>query len=259
MFRLAYGLGIAALIASGCGSSGIQHGSGGGGSAGGTAGGTAGGGGSAGGTAGGGTAGGGQAGGGGDNSVYTVYAHSNTDLFTIDLANKTLVHVGAFNAPSNDTIQDLAVAPNNVIYVIGAKTLYTADPNDGHVTSVASLGVCGTDTVALTTTPDGLLFAGDYYGAFCKSTEANNWLVKIDPSTGAITQNIGATGFPQLYGVAYAMGQVFGFTHDSSGRVITIDPQTGAGTLYNTFTDPTTSKPLSFAGAGVNSMVPPIQ
>ena len=26
-----------------------------------------------------------------------------------------------------------------------------------------------------------------------------------------------------------------------------------------TFTDPTTGKPASFAGAGVNSMVPPIQ
>jgi hypothetical protein len=37
--------------------------------------------------------------------------------------------------------------------------------------------------------------------------------------------------------------------------VITIDPHTGAGTVYGTFSDPTTTKAISFAGAGVNPMV----
>lgn len=37
-------------------------------------------------------------------------------------------------------------------------------------------------------------------------------------------------------------GQVFGFTHDGTGRVITIDPTTGVGRLFGTFTDPMTSK-----------------
>jgi hypothetical protein len=32
---------------------------------------------------------------------------------------------------------------------------------------------------------------------------------------------------------------------------------TGKGTLFNTFLDPTTGKGIPFAGAGVNSMVPP--
>jgi hypothetical protein len=37
---------------------------------------------------------------------------------------------------------------------------------------------------------------------------------------------------------------------------VTIDPMTGAGTLFGTFTDPMTGKGISFAGAGVNAMVP---
>jgi hypothetical protein len=50
---------------------------------------------------------------------------------------------------------------------------------------------------------------------------------------------------------------VWGFTHDGSGDVVTIDPKTGVGTLYGSFNDPTTGSPISFAGAGVNADVPP--
>jgi hypothetical protein len=68
---------------------------------------------------------------------------------------------------------------------------------------------------------------------------------------------VGASGFPKLFGVAFSLGQVFGFTHDGTGRVVTIDPNTGVGTLFNTFNDPTTNQPISFAGAGVNALVSP--
>ena len=47
--------------------------------------------------------------GSGDN--FVVYAHSDHVLYTIDLSAKTLVTVGNFNAPNNDVITDLAVAP----------------------------------------------------------------------------------------------------------------------------------------------------
>ena len=57
--------------------------------------------------------------------------------------------------------------------------------------------------------------------------------------------------------VAFALGKVFGFTHDGTGRVLTVDPTTGVGTLFNTFTDPTSHMPISFAGAGVNALVDP--
>jgi len=79
-------------------------------------------------------------------------------------------------------------------------------------------------------------------------------LVTVDPSTGAVTQ-IGPTGYPELFGVAYQNGQVFGFTHDGTGDVITIDTTTGAGTPYNTFTG-SDGKGIAFAGAGVSSLVP---
>jgi hypothetical protein len=250
----------------------------------------------------------GQAGCGELQNCYTLWAHSDHVLYHVDLVNKALVEVGPFNAPmvggKEDGMTDLAVASDGTIYTISHTNLYTADPKDGHVTLVSSVQACGTYAVALTFTPDGTLYAGDYKGAFCKidpskkpatvtqiaatlgnglalagdivaiadgtmfgtaqlvsdgssgPTAINNILVKMNPATGQATQ-IGPTGYPKMFGVAFDNGQVFGFTHDGSGDVVTINPKTGAGTKYATFNDPATGKGIAFAGAGVNTMVPP--
>ena len=65
--------------------------------------------------------------------------------------------------------------------------------------------------------------------------------VTLDIPTGAVTQ-IGSTGYPKLFGVAFANGQVFGFTHDGTGDVVTINPMTGVGTPFGTFKDPATNQ-----------------
>jgi hypothetical protein len=282
------------------------------GGSGGSSGSTGGSGGHSGGTAMSGTGGGsGSNGGGADQTgcegqptgCYTVYAHSDYTLYSIDLMTKALTLVGPFNAPGNDVITDLAVSPSGEIWVVSHTTLYTADPSNGHVTKIATLSDCGQDNVALTFLPDARMFVADYKGQFCRidytaspptvtpiaklgnnmavsgdlvavkdgtlyasaynlsdpsgsGTQMNNVLVKLNPDTAAVTM-VGASGFPKLFGIAFAMGKVFGFTHDGSGRVVTIDPQTGAGTLFNTFSDPMTGQKISFAGAGVNSLVDP--
>jgi len=237
-----------------------------------------------------------------------VYAHSDTVLYTVDLANKQLDVVGDFNAPNitvgsttkPDPITDLAVAPNGTIYVVSEQSLYTASAQDGHVTKVGSLTACGQRGVALTTTSDGRLWMGDYLGAICEidisgaspvvkapvmmqgglalsgdmvgvgngmvfgtayrlsdssnsGTNTNNLLVTVDVATGAVTQ-IGSSGYPKLFGVAFQNNVVFGFTHDGTGRAVTIDTTNGHGTMYNTFKD-ASNQPISFSGAGVSSLV----
>ena len=241
-------------------------------------------------------------------ACYTVYAHGDHTLYKIDLMAKSLITIGPFNAPKimsgkEDVITDLAVSPTDVIYAISNTQLYTADANDGHVTTVGAVTACGMVAVAMSFAPDGTLYAGDYLGQFCKidlttnpptvnkvaklsgglaisgdivsvgdgtmyatayrlsdqngGTMNNNLLIKIDPATGSTTV-IGSTGYKNLFGVSYALGQVFGFTHDQSGDVVTIDPKTGQGALFNSFKDPTTNMGISFAGAGVNADVSPV-
>jgi hypothetical protein len=241
----------------------------------------------------------------GATNCYSVYAHSDTVLYVVDVQSKALNTVGPFNAPGADPITDLAVAPDNTIYVISETAIYTASATDGHVTKLGSLAACGSKGVALTTTPDGKLWTGDFMGTVCpidttqmpptlgapismnagmaltgdfvavsdgtvfgtaykktdssgQGTQLDNTLVKLDVATGTVTP-IGATGYPKLFGVAFADGKVFGFTHDGTGHVITIDPTTGAGTLFGTFLTPNTQTGISFGGAGVNSMVSVLQ
>ena len=249
----------------------------------------------------GGGGGGGGGGGSGSGGSYTVYAHSNTVLYTVDLQAKSLSVVGNFNAPNSDVITDLAVAPDNTIYVISNTKLYTADANDGHVTQVGTLAACGMKGVALTTLPNGEIWEGDFKGALCKidisggtpvvgapvmmgsnmalagdlvgtddgtvygtayslsgTATSNNSLVKINMQTGAVTM-VGNTMQGNLFGTAASNGQIIGFTHDGSGKVVSINPMTGAPTPFATFKDPTTMQPISFAGAGVSSLVVVIQ
>jgi hypothetical protein len=250
-----------------------------------------------------------QAGCTGVTNCYTVYAHSNTELYLIDLMSKTLTDVGPFSAPKvgnyPDTITDMAVLPDGSVYAISKTFLYTVNTTTGHVSNQTPVGTCGSNNVALTATPDGSLYAGDYSGLFCKidtSTSPatvtpigtgigmgmalsgdivtvddgtmfgtayykadsstgkgsilSNLLVTINPTTGTVAQVIGPTGYPKLYGVGYALGKVFGFSHDS-GQVVEIDITTGAGTLYATFTD-SAGKGIQFSGAAVNPNVPKI-
>ena len=246
---------------------------------------------------------------GGPPSTFTIYAHGDHVLYKIDLVQKTLDVVGNFNAPqvpvgnstAEDVITDLAVGPDNTIWCVSETALYTASAADGHVTRVGDLSTCGTKTVALTATPNGNIYAGDYSGNICRidttqsppvveapvtmsgglalsgdmvavgdgtvfgtayrlsdssgsGTQVNNLLVTVDPDTGNTTV-LGSSGYPKLFGTSYGLGKVFGFTHDGTGDVVTIDPTTGAGTFYATFNDPSSGQGISFAGAGVNSLV----
>ena len=100
---------------------------------------------------------------------------------------------------------------------------------------------------------DGTVF-GTAYKIGDAASQNNNVLVKVDVATGAVT-SLGPSGFPKLFGVSFQEDKVFGFTHDGTGRVITIDTTTGAGTMYGTFMDPMTSQGIAFSGAGVNSLI----
>lgn len=91
-----------------------------------------------------------------------------------------------------------------------------------------------------------------------KGSNLSNILATIDLTTGAVTQ-LGASGYPKLFGVSFANGKAIGFTHDGTGNVVEMDVTTGAGTIFGTFTDPMTSKGIAFAGAGVNALVSIIQ
>ena len=168
---------MGALAFAACGADSIAHG-GTGGSAG-TGGGGSGGGGGGGA---GGVGGGGGGGGGGTQTgcegqgagCYTVYAHGDHVLYSIDLMAKTLVTVGPFNAPkvgsNEDVITDLAVGPDNTIYVVSKTNLYTPAPPTGTSRCSAASAPAARTTSRMTSTPDGKLVVGDFQAPSAAST-----------------------------------------------------------------------------------------
>lgn len=76
----------------------------------------------------------------------------------------------------------------------------------------------------------------------------SDWLAEIDPENGD-ARLIGETGYQQIFGLGYWGDRVYGFTND--GDYITIDVDTGVGTLVQSF------PALSFWGAG-NTTIPHI-
>lgn len=222
---------------------------------------------------GGGTGGGGQGtSGGGGGSItqtgcegqplgcYTVYAHGNHDLYRINLATHALEVVGPFNAPqvgnSEDTITDLAVAPDNTIWVVSNTKLYRADPTDGHVTMVAPLSNCGTATVALTTTPDGVMYAADFKGAFCRIdfTGSTPTVVNLGSLPGgyAVTGDLVAVGDGTMFASIYRLTDAANTGTQADNLVAKINPATREVIVLGS-----TDAGISFAGAGVNSLVAP--
>lgn len=189
----------------------------------------------------------------------TLYVVSQTALYSASPSDGHVTRLGALGACGQNNVA-LSFMPDQQLYVADFKGQlcridYAASPPV--VTPVAKLGSNMAISGDLVAVKDGTLFgtAYDLADGSNQGTQLNNVLVKVNPSTATVTR-IGPIGFPRLYGAAYALGQVFAFTHDGSGRVVTIDPTTGAGALFNTFSDPVTKTPIRFAGAGVNALVP---
>jgi hypothetical protein len=117
----------------------------------------------------------------------------------------------------------------------------TVDPDTGAAAQIGSYG-------------GGLESSGDLVyvrgaGVFATAVSTSHdtdVLVQVNAGSGTATI-IGETGFVEIWGLAYWAGQIFGFTN--GGQFVTIDPDTGQGTLQE-------QTSYQFWGAGVTTVAP---
>jgi predicted small lipoprotein YifL len=176
---------------------------------------------------------------GGLQNCYSVYAHADHVLYQIDLSTKQLHTIGPFNAPkvgsgttaAEDVITDLAVAPDGTIWVVSETAIYTASTTDGHVTMVGSLAACGSRGVALTFTPSGKLYTGDFKGAICEIDTTQSPPVVRSPVTlsdgMALSGDLVAVGDGTVFGTVYKVADMPGKASNLSNILATIDLTTG--------------------------------
>jgi len=183
----------------------------------------------------------------------TIYVISETALYTASSTNGNVTKVGSLSTCGTrgvalTTTDDGRIFMGDYMGAICQIDISGATPVVKAPVMMQGGYALSGDMVGI---GNGMVF-GSAYKLSDSQTQNDNILVTVDVTTGAVTQ-LGATGYPKLFGVAFQQNQVFGFTHDGTGRVVTIDTSTGQGTMFGTFMD--AGKGISFAGAGVSSLV----
>lgn len=158
---------------------------------------------------------------GGPGGVTTVYAHTDTTLYTLNPQTNAVTQVGAFAGTSgstNDTtVTDLAVDSAGDVYVNSESVIYKANvptsPGTVQLTKIASISLkTGQKFYALAFTPAGsldpneVLVGGDGYGE----------LYSIDTTNGS-TRDLGHFGAdPSHSGYDFALSGDLVFYMDAN-------------------------------------------
>jgi hypothetical protein len=134
-------------------------------------------------------------------TTTTVYAHTDTTLYSLNVTSLAVTEIGAFTGlggkSGDDSITDLAVNAAGEVFVNSETVVYRAAlPSGGTgsvaLTQVATIAVgSGQDFYALAFTPKDALGAGT--GEVLIGGDENGVLWAIDQSSGA-TKNLGSFG-----------------------------------------------------------------
>ncbi len=163
------------------------------------------------------------------NKTGLMIGVSMTAVYRIDVTNAVATRIatglsGGFNGLSfipadmvGQTGDDILVGTRNSDGVVTK-----IDPTTGQATSIGNMGSFASS---------GDLVAVKNFGTVQTADNgfSDDRLVRLAPQSFAATAVGSSIGFSDIWGVAYWKDKIFGFT--ASGQFITIDPNTGVGTL----------------------------
>ncbi len=181
--------------------------------------------------------------------LFSIDATTGTTTLVKDLSTSaqgftSLSFVPAdLNNPNSD---DILVSANS------SGEVYKIDTATGTATMLGDFGTMGSNSIG----SSGDLIGVRGFGIYATvnvgtSTTAQDYLARIDPVTWQATPIGGGTGYNDIFGLAYWDGKIYGFVSmgATAGKIITIDPGTGAGTEV-------TSGAIRWYGAGVATDAP---
>jgi hypothetical protein len=143
--------------------------------------------------------------------------------------------------------------PNSADILVSANDqgdVFQIDPTTGNATKLGSYGTVALGKVVSSGDLIGVRGLG-IYATVDVGTEANDYLAKIDPVTWKATPLGTGTGFSNIFGLGFWAGHIYGFVDvgANSGKIIDIDPNTGAGHEVE-------SGAVQWFGAGVSTDAP---
>jgi hypothetical protein len=182
--------------------------------------------------------------------LYSLDATTGTPTLVKDLSLSARGFTSLSFVPS-----DLA-DPNSEDILVSANDqgdVFSIDPATGDATNLGSYGTVALGKVVSSGDLIGVRGLG-IYATVDVGTEVNDYLARIDPVTWKATPLGAGTGFDHIFGLGYWEGTIYGFVSvgTGAGKIITIDPNTGAGTEVQ-------AGAIRWYGAGVATDAPVIQ
>ena len=172
------------------------------------------------------------------------------NLTTIYMVDATTAHCAKLTTSGSRTFNGLSFIPAAALGGTGADVLVGTEVSDGLVWKIDQ-------------TTGALTQVGNMGGSFVSSGDivsvegfgtvqtvkgaTHDVLVRLAPGTFTATPIGTNTGFDMIWGIGFWKGKVFGFTN--AGQIITIDPNTGAGTQV-------ASNGPAWYGAAVTTVAP---
>lgn len=215
-----------------------------------------------------------------------VFGHSETTLYRIDTNTQQLEAIGDFNGCTY--VADIALDADSNIYASTGSALYYVETNTAHCTKIADgtfpnslsfvpvgaidatsetlVGFQGGDYVKieprtgkvtkLGSIGNGLESSGDVVSTkektyvSVKGKDCSDCLAEINPANGALVKNWGSLGHPDVFGLAFWGGKIYGFTN--AGEVFSVELDAGALVVTNLAIKPD----VAFWGAGSTTAAP---
>lgn len=180
-------------------------------------------------------------------------------LYTIDATTGAATLVTALSTSGATSLSfvpsDLNNPSSNDILVTANDQgdVYSIDTTNGSATKIGSYGSVTAGKVISSGDLIGVRGFGIYATVDVGNT-TNDYLARIDPTTWKATPIGSGTGFDNIFGLGFWDGTIYGFaaTGTNTGKIITIDPTTGAGKEV-------LSGSIRWYGAGVATNAPIIQ
>ena len=182
-------------------------------------------------------------------------------LFTIDANTGAATLIRALGASAQD-LTSLSFVPESITDMNSPDVLVSAndtgavfriDPATGNASQIGSYGTSAGRAI----TSSGDLFGVRGFGIFATVNiegEEHDYLARIDPDNNWKATPLGtSTGFDKIFGLGYWGGKIYGFVDNGfelgGGKMIQIDPNTGAATLLS-------AADIRWFGAGVTTDAP---
>ncbi len=182
--------------------------------------------------------------------LYSIDAQSGAVTLVKDLSQSARGFTSLSYVPTdlNDPASaDILVSAND------QGDVFQIDPTTGGAMKIGSFGTVALGKVISSGDLVGIRGLG-IYATVDVGTEPNDYLAKIDPVTWKATPIGSGTSFNNIFGLGYWNGRFYGFVDAGTGKgkVVLIDPNTGAGTEIAAGSE-------RWYGAGVSTDAPVIQ